>query len=63
MLDHLRGKPKQVLADAGYWSEANAQALAHMGVDPFIATHRRKHSDPQPRAPRGRPRGSRPRSG
>jgi transposase len=51
----LRAKPKQVLADAGYWSEANAVALEKMGVDPFIATQRRKHSDPLPPSPRGRP--------
>lgn len=51
----LRAKPKQVLADAGYWSEANVDALEKMGIDPFIATQRRKHSDPLPPAPRGRP--------
>ena len=51
----LRAKPKQVLADAGYWSEDNVDALEKMGVDPFIATKRRKHSDPLPPAPRGRP--------
>ncbi len=51
----LRAKPKQVLADAGYWSEANVDALEKMGVDAFIATQRRKHSDPLPPAPRGRP--------
>jgi transposase len=51
----LKAKPKQVLADAGYWSEANVAALEKMGVDPFIATQRRRHSDPLPPAPRGRP--------
>ena len=51
----LRAKPKQVLADAGYWSEANVDVLEKMGMDPFIATQRRKHSDPLPPAPRGRP--------
>jgi transposase len=51
----LHAKPKQVLADAGYWSEANVDALEKMGMDPFIATQRRKHSDPLPPAPRGRP--------
>jgi transposase len=51
----LRAKPKQVLADAGYWSEANVDTLEKMGMDPFIATQRRKHSDPLPEAPRGRP--------
>ena len=51
----LRAKPKQILADAGYWSEDNVSALEKMGVDPFIATKRHKHSDPRQRAPRGRP--------
>jgi transposase len=53
----LRAKPRAVLADAGYWSEENVAALEKMDVDPFIATQRRKHSDPLPRAPRGRPPG------
>lgn len=51
----LRAKPKQVLADAGYWSETNTEGLESMGIEPFIATQRRKHSDPLPPAPRGRP--------
>jgi len=51
----LRRQPARVLADAGYWSEANIEALEAKGIEPFIATGRRKHSDPAPRAPRGRP--------
>jgi transposase len=51
----LRRKPASVLADAGYWSEANVQALEAKGIEPFIATGRRKHSAPAPLAPRGRP--------
>ena len=51
----LRRKPDSVLADAGYWSEANVEALEAQGIEPFIATGRRKHSEPAPRAPRGRP--------
>ncbi|MGH7699430.1 MAG: IS1182 family transposase [Gammaproteobacteria bacterium] len=51
----LRRKPKQVLADAGYWSEANVKDLERRGIEPFIAPHRRKHTDPVPPAPRGRP--------
>ena len=50
----LRRKPAQVLADAGYWSEANVDALVRQGIEPFIATGRRKHSEPAPVAPRGR---------
>jgi len=43
-----------VLADAGYWSETNVTALEARGIEPFIATGRRKHGDPVPIAPRGR---------
>jgi transposase len=55
MRRQLRAKPKKVLADAGYWSEANVQALEKMGIEPLIATERRKHNDPLLPAPRGRP--------
>jgi transposase len=51
----LRRKPREVLADAGYWSEANVDALEAKGIAPFIATKRQKHSEPPPAAPRGRP--------
>jgi transposase len=51
----LRRRPAQVLADAGYWSERNVESLEAKGVEPFIATGRRKHTDPAPVAPRGRP--------
>jgi hypothetical protein len=50
----LHRKPAVVLADAGYWSEANVQALEAKGIEPLIATGRRKHTDPPPSAPRGR---------
>lgn len=51
----LRRKPQSVLADAGYWSESNVQALEAKGIEPFIATGRRQHGAPAPVAPRGRP--------
>jgi transposase len=51
----LRRRPKKVLADAGYWSAQNVSDLERMGIDAYVATERRKHSDPLPRAPRGRP--------
>jgi transposase len=54
----LRQRPAVVLADAGYWSEANVVALQQRGIEPLIATGRRKHSDSPPSAPRGRPPGS-----
>jgi IS5 family transposase len=51
----LRRKPRQVLADAGYWSESNVEALDAKGIEPFIATGRRQHGAPESAAPRGRP--------
>jgi transposase/IS5 family transposase len=40
-------------ADGGYFSEENVETCEQHGVDPFIATGRFKHSEPQPPAPRG----------
>jgi hypothetical protein len=51
----LHRRPRVVLADAGYWSEANVVALQERGIEPLIATGRRKHREPVPVAPRGRP--------
>ncbi|HEX6030908.1 MAG TPA: transposase [Tepidiformaceae bacterium] len=51
----LRKKPKQLIADAGYWSEDNVRDLEGQKIEPFIATRRIKHSEPWPPAPRGRP--------
>ncbi len=47
------GTPTRFLADAGYWSETNHQALIDAGVDGYIATGRFKHNEPPPPAPRG----------
>jgi len=51
----LHRRPRVVLADAGYWSEANVVALQDRGIEPLMATGRRKHHEPVPVAPRGRP--------
>ena len=51
----LRRKPKQVLADAGYWSEANVAWLERKEMAAYIAPKRQKHRDPLGPAPRGRP--------
>jgi transposase len=49
----LNAKPEAVLADAGYWSEANVRALEDKRIEAFIATGKHKHGDTA-RAPRGR---------
>jgi len=51
---NLGRRPKRVLADAGYYSEANLEHLETASIEPFIATRRSKHSDPPPVPPRGR---------
>ena len=50
----VRETPKQLTADAGYFSEANVAAAEGMEIDPFIATQRLKHHEQIPDAPRGR---------
>jgi len=50
----LKCKPKQVVADAGFWSETNVSGLAQRRIDGYVARHRSKHSTPPPPAPRGR---------
>lgn len=46
--------PRQVLADAGYFSEDNVHAAAERHVDALIATGRLHHNETPPPAPRGR---------
>ena len=50
----LRRQPKQVVADAGFWSETNLAGLAQRGIDGYVARHRSKHSEPLLPPPRGR---------
>lgn len=47
-------QPRQVLADAGYFSEDNIAAATSRGIDALIATGRLKHHETPPPAPRGR---------
>lgn len=42
--------PTVVTMDAGYWSSTNAEALAQMGLDAYIATGRDKHGVARPEA-------------
>lgn len=53
----LGAVPKVVLADGGYWSDANVRTLQGQGIDVLIATQRprRGHHAPPEMAPRGRP--------
>lgn len=44
----------EFLADAGYYSSANVEAVTNAGMNPFIATPRLKHHDQIPDSPSGR---------
>jgi transposase len=48
------GKPDRLLADAGYFSEANVCEVMKWGIEPFIPPSRQKHHDP-PKPVLGRP--------
>jgi transposase len=50
----LRRKPKQVVVDAGYWSESNVEGLAQRVIDVYVARHRSTHGERPLSAPRGR---------
>lgn len=47
-------RPKQVLADAGYASDANLAHLEERGIDAYVAVRREQHGRTPMPAPRGR---------
>jgi transposase/IS5 family transposase len=47
-------RPTQVLADAGYASDANLSALEERGIDGYVAVRREQHGRTPMPAPRGR---------
>jgi len=51
---NTRIRPTRLLADAGYFSEANVTTLTMRQIDAFITPQKEKHTQPQPPAPRGR---------
>ena len=54
--------PREVSADAGYYSAKAVADLQAMGADPFIAPEKTRHGHQPPPAPRGRiPKGLSPR--
>ena len=50
----LSGDVKDFLADAGYFSQSNTQAVTEAGMNPFIATQRLKHNEQIPECAKGR---------
>ena len=47
-------KIKAASADSGYYSESNVKFAESKNIDAYIATKRDKHSDAEPKFPRGR---------
>ena len=54
-LNHLGRRPRSFVADAGYWSNANAELLEEAGVEPYIATSRELHGLMAPASRSGPP--------
>ena len=46
--------PREMSADAGYYSAKAVDEIYALGVDPFIAPDQTRHGQPPPPAPRGR---------
>ena len=53
-ISNLGTVPKEVSADAGYYSAKAVEELCALGVDPFVAPEKTRHGWVPPPAPRGR---------
>ena len=53
-IDNVGAVPREVSADAGYYSAKAVDDLQALGVDPFIAPEQTRHGRVVPPAPRGR---------
>ena len=53
-IGNVGATPKEVSADAGYYSAQEVEELYALGVDPFVAPDRTRHGRELPPAPRGR---------
>jgi len=42
---NTQAQPRQATADAGYWSDENAQFCQDAGIDAYISTRRRRHEE------------------
>ena len=54
VIGNVGAVPKEVSADAGYYSAKVVDGLSALGVDPFIAPDKTRHGQAIPAAPRGR---------
>ena len=53
-IDNVGAVPREVSADAGYYSAKAVGELYALGVDPFVAPEQTRHGRVVPPAPRGR---------
>ena len=53
-IDNIGAVPREVSADAGYYSARAVDDLQALGVDPFVAPEQTRHGRVVPPAPRGR---------
>ena len=53
-IDNTGSVPREVSADAGYYSAKAVEELCALGVDPFVAPEKTRHGWAPPPAPRGR---------
>ena len=53
-IDNTGAVPKEVSADAGYYSAKVVDDLNALGVDPFVVLEQTRHGKVVPPAPRGR---------
>ena len=53
-IDNISAVPKEVSADAGYYSATAVADLQALGVDPFVAPEKTRHGQQPPPAARGR---------
>ena len=54
VIDNVGAVPKEVSADAGYYSAQAVEGLYELCVDPFVAPEQTRHGRSVPSAPRGR---------
>ena len=52
-IDNVGAVPREVSADAGYYSAKAVGELYALGVDPFVAPEQTRHGRVVPPAPRG----------
>ncbi len=53
-ITNVRAVPREVSADAGYYSASAVADLQALGADPFVAPDKTRHGHQPPPAPRGR---------